>query len=252
MIRFEKVSKELGGRKILDNVSYEIKPGEIFVIIGASGTGKSVSLKHMVRLFTPDSGRVFIGDDCISEATGKELQELRSRFGLLFQGAALLEWLNAGENVGLPLRWHTKMPDHDIDQLVREKLAIVGLEDAFDKHPSDMSGGMQKRVGLARAIISNPKVVLYDEPTSGLDPVTARIIDQLIVDMSRKLGLTSVVVTHDMQSALTIADRIAMLGKGHIAELATPAEIIQSKVPEVQEFLEANFITKQGVWETSS
>ena len=249
MIRFEKVTKRLGGRTVLDEVDLVIERNETFVIVGSSGAGKSVSLKHMVRLLTPDSGQVWIGDDLVSEATGRDLEKIRSRFGLLFQGAALLEWLNVGDNVGLPLRERTTMADHAIDRLAVEKLKLVHLENVFDKNPSDLSGGMRKRVGLARAIITNPEIILYDEPTSGLDPVTSRTIDRLIDSLRRELGVTSVVVTHDLHSALAIATRIAMLHEGHIVEVAPPADFIKSKNETVQSFLEAQYITKRGSWE---
>ena len=164
-------------------------------------------LKHMIRLLTPDSGRVWIGEDCISEARGRRLEQIRARFGVLFQSGALLAWLSAGDNVGLPLRQRTNDSDADIDRLAAEKLALVGLADAFDKLPAELSGGMRKRVGLARAIITQPEIVLYDEPTSGLDPVTARTIDALIDSLRQSLGITSVVVTHDLHSALAIGSR---------------------------------------------
>jgi phospholipid/cholesterol/gamma-HCH transport system ATP-binding protein len=207
--------------------------------------GKSVTIKHMVRLLTPEEGRVFIGDDVVSEANGYALEKIRSRFGVLFQGAALLEWLTVGDNVGLPLRMHTKRSRDDIDDLVVKTLRMVKLEDVFWKHPADLSGGMQKRAGLARAIITEPEIILYDEPTSGLDPVTARTIDRLIDELRHRLGVTSVVVTHDLHSALAIGSRIAMLHNGHIVELATPQEFVNSKVDEVREFLESDYITRQ-------
>jgi len=249
MIRFEKVYKRLGGRTVLDGVDLEIQPGETFFIVGTSGAGKSVSLKHMVRLLTPDSGRIWIGDDCVSEARGRMLERIRGRFGVLFQGAALLNWICAGDNVGLPLLERTNKPEFEIEKLAREKLALVGLEAAYDKMPGELSGGMRKRVGLARAIITSPEIILYDEPTSGLDPVTSRAIDQLIDSLRRELGVTSVVVTHDLHSALAIATRIAMLDAGRIVELGTPAEFIKSSNEKVQQFLESQYITKRGVWE---
>lgn len=234
---------------ILDRVSFEIERNETFVIVGASGTGKSVTLKHMVRLLTPDEGEVWVGDDLVSQAGGTDLERIRDKFGVLFQGAALLEWLTSGDNVGLPLRQKTSMSDEEIDKIAREKLRLVELDDVFMKHPSDLSGGMRKRVGLARAIATEPDIILYDEPTSGLDPVTARAIDELIDNMRKRLGVTSVVVTHDLHSALAIGSRIAMLDKGHIIELSTPEDFVQSSNPVVQQFLEADYITKQGSWE---
>ncbi len=248
MIRFEKVTKWLGGSLVLDEVDMEIRQHETFCIVGASGAGKSVSLKHMVRLLTPDSGRIFVGDDCVNEARGKDLDRVRNRFGVLFQGAALLQWLNVGDNVGLPLRMKTDKPDEDIDRLVKEKLEMVDLVETFSKTPYELSGGMRKRVGLARAIIEDPEIILYDEPTSGLDPVTSRTIDRLISRLKTDLGVTSVVVTHDLHSALAIGTRIAMLHDGKIVETATPKEFIKSDNEIVKGFLEAQYITTEAEW----
>jgi len=252
MIRFENVKKTFGSKVVLDGVSFEIATGETFVIVGTSGTGKSVTLKHMVRLLTPDSGRVWIGDDLVSDASGSDLERIRARFGVLFQSAALLQWLTVGDNIGLPLRQHTDMELDAVDDLVLEKLKLVDLPDVFFKHPVNLSGGMQKRAGLARAIITNPEIILYDEPTSGLDPVTSRRIDKLINDLRDNLGVTSVVVTHDLQSALAIGTRIAMLDKGHVVELSTPEDFVRSSQPEVQLFLKSQYITEKGPWERCS
>lgn len=249
MIRFEQVTKRLGGRIILDDITYEIERGETFAIVGASGSGKSVSLKHMVRLLTPDSGRIWVGDDCISEASGAELDRIRNRFGFLFQGSALMQWLNVADNVGLPLTMKSELSEEEVDDEVKKRLDMVNLGDAFEKHPNELSGGMRKRVGLARAIITNPEIILYDEPTSGLDPVTSRTIDRLIDHLRTELGVTSVVVTHDLHSALAIATRIGMLHNGKMVEIATPADFIKSKNDEVQRFLEAQYITSRGDWE---
>jgi phospholipid/cholesterol/gamma-HCH transport system ATP-binding protein len=252
MIRFENVTKILGGRAVLDNVSFEVGEGETFVIVGLSGAGKSVTLKHMIRLMQPDSGRVLIDGDDINELGRRALQAVRSKFGVLFQSAALLQWMSVRDNVALPLREHTKMPEDEIIERVNARLELLSLDDAGDKYPSDISGGMQKRAGLARAIIMDPKMVLYDEPTSGLDPVTSRRIDDLIVNMRKQLGITSVVVTHDLHSALAIGSRIMMLHHGQIVENAPPAEFIKSKNETVQSFLESQYITKKGKWETVS
>ncbi|MFH0907906.1 MAG: ATP-binding cassette domain-containing protein [bacterium] len=248
MIRFEGVTKKLGRKVVLDEADFEIRGGETFVIVGLSGAGKSVTLKHMLRLLTPDSGRVWVGDEVVSEATGQDLDRIRSRFGVLFQSGALLQWMSSGDNVALPLREHTDMKEDEIVALVREKLALVNLEEAIDKFPADLSGGMRKRVALARAIITKPEIILYDEPTSGLDPVTSRAIDTLIDDTRKGLGVTSIVVTHDLHSALAIGTRIAMLHEGRIIELATPQEFVNSKNEVVQSFLEAQYITKSGFW----
>jgi len=246
MIRFEQVTKQFGRRTVLDDISFEIQKGEVFAIVGPSGTGKSVTLKHMVRLLTPTAGRVLIDEVVVNQTNGAELERLRERFGYLFQGGALLAWMNVFENVALPLREKTRLGEEEIARKVRETLAMVGLEGEEQKMPSEISGGMQKRAGLARAIVRGPEIVLYDEPTSGLDPVTARMIDQLIARLNNQIGITSVVVTHDLHSALTIGDRIAMLKDGKIAELSTPVEFRRSRNPVVREFLEAQFITPEA------
>jgi len=250
MIRFENITKVLGGRTVLDNISFEVGEGETFVIVGLSGAGKSVTLKHMVRLMQPDAGSVLIDGEAIDDLGRAGLQAVRSKFGVLFQGAALLQWMTVYDNVALPLREHTRMDEEEIGLLVSEKLRLLNLSDAGEKFPSDLSGGMRKRAGLARAIVMNPEIVLYDEPTSGLDPVTSRHIDNLIVDMRRELGITSVVVTHDLHSALAIGSRIIMLHQGKIVENATPEEFIRSRNETVQSFLASQYITKKGKWET--
>ena len=252
MIRFENVTKVFGARKVLDDVSYEIEKGEIFTIVGPSGTGKSVSLKHMIRLLTPTSGRVWVGDDCVSEATGRDLSRIRSRFGYLFQSGALLAWMDVYDNIALPLREKTRMTEGEIERRVMDALEKVGLEKDGAKFPSDLSGGMQKRAGLARAIVTEPEIVLYDEPTSGLDPVTSRRIDELIADLAGRLGITSVVVTHDLHSALSISSRIAMLGGGKVLSIQPPADFIHSEIPHARAFLDAQYITRRGAWETTT
>ena len=242
MIRFEHVTKRFGRKTVLDDASYEIEKGETFVIVGLSGAGKSVSLRHMIRLLTPEAGRVWVGDDCVSEADGARLEKILRRFGVLFQGSALLQWLNVEDNVCLPLRQTTNRPDAEIRRIAAEKLALVGLEGAGDKLPADISGGMRKRVGLARAIATQPEIILYDEPTSGLDPLISRQIDLLIDDLRRRLGVTSVVVTHDLYSALFIGSRVAMLHEGRFVVCAPPAEFVASEHPVVRDFLRAQGI----------
>jgi phospholipid/cholesterol/gamma-HCH transport system ATP-binding protein len=242
MIRFEKVTKRFGRKTVLDDVSCEIEKGETFVIVGLSGAGKSVSLRHMIRLLVPEIGRVWVGDDCVSEASGKQLERILARFGVLFQGSALLQWLNVEGNVCLPLRQKTNKPDAEIRRLAAEKLEMVGLQGVGDKMPADISGGMRKRVGLARAIVTAPEIILYDEPTSGLDPVISRQIDMLIDDLRRRLGVTSVVVTHDLYSALYIGTRVAMLHEGRFVVCAKPEEFIASEHPVVRDFLQAQGI----------
>jgi phospholipid/cholesterol/gamma-HCH transport system ATP-binding protein len=249
MIQFEHVSKALAGRTVLNGVDFTVERGEVFVIVGPSGAGKSVTLKHMVRLLTPDEGRVLVGGANVSEAEGRELEQIRNRFGYLFQGGALLAWLSVGENVALPLREKTALGEEEIRKKVLDTLTLVGLENDLDKLPAQLSGGMRKRAGLARAIVGQPEIVLYDEPTSGLDPVTSRTIDALIRRLKEELGVTSIVVTHDLHSALSIGSRIAMLHNGKIEELSTPEDFLHSPSPEVQQFLESQYITTRGAWE---
>lgn len=248
-IRFESLTKSLGGRMVLDDVTFDIRRGETFVIVGPSGVGKSVTLKHMVRLLTPDAGHVFVGEDEVSTASGARLESIRNRFGYLFQGGALLAWLTTAENVALPLREKTAMGEDEIQERVMNMLKLVGLEKDAAKLPDEISGGMRKRAGLARAIVRNPEIVLYDEPTSGLDPVTSRTIDALIEKMRSELGVTSVVVTHDLHSALSIGTRIAMLHGGHVVDVSTPEEFVESPNEEVRGFLDAQYVTRRGSWE---
>lgn len=249
MIEFDKVTTVLGGRTILDNVSFRVEPGEVFVIVGPSGAGKSVTLKHMIGMLRPGTGKVTVHDRVVNEADSDEIQEIRQEFGVLFQQAALLEWLTVRENVALPLREKTRMDQEAIMTAVEGRLKLVGLEKDMDKHPSELSGGMRKRAGLARALIENPAIILYDEPTSGLDPVSSRSIDQLILKMKQELKLTSVVVTHDLHSALAIGSRIAMIYGGKILEVSTPEQFVKSGMEETRGFLEAQYITKPGPWE---
>jgi len=249
MIRFDNIVKRMGGHTILDGLSFEVRKGEVFVIVGPSGSGKSVTLKHIVGLLKPTSGSVWIENDCVSEMSGEALERLRERFGYLFQGGALLGWLTVAENVALPLQEKTDLPPDEIEKRVRETLTMVELDDAGEKLPSQISGGMQKRASLARAIIQRPEIVLYDEPTSGLDPVTSRTIDGLIQHLNKNLGVTSVVVTHDMQSALSIGHRVAMLHGGRFVEVNPPRQFVASKDLEVQQFLDAQYITRKGFWQ---
>jgi len=249
MITFDHVVKRLGGRTVLDDLSFEIAKGEIFVIVGPSGTGKSVTLKHIVQLLQPTSGAVWLDGEQISNATGERLERLRERFGYLFQSGALLGWMTVAENVALPLYEKTTLAPDEIAQRVQEVLQMVDLADAAEQMPAEISGGMQKRAALARAIVRRPEIVLYDEPTSGLDPVTSRTIDRLIQHLNKDLGVTSVVVTHDMQSALSIGHRVAMLHRGRFVEIGTPREFVASRCPEAQQFLEAQYITRRGFWQ---
>ncbi|MEK7486682.1 MAG: ABC transporter ATP-binding protein [Planctomycetota bacterium] len=238
MISLENVSKTFSGRKILDEVTLEVRRGETLVIIGRSGAGKSVTLKHIMGLMHPDSGRVKVIGTDITHFKPRQYYQIRNHIGVLFQGAALLNWMTVGENVALPLKEHTRMKPPEILAKVREKLMIVELSDAEHKYPSKISGGMAKRAGLARAIIRNPEIILYDEPTSGLDPVMSNTINDLINKIKEELQTASIVVTHDMSSAYRIADRIAMLYQGKIIQQGTPDEIRNTKNEYVRQFIE--------------
>jgi len=244
MIRFENVVKSFDGRAVLAGVSFTVAKGELVAIVGPSGTGKSVLLKHLVRLLTPTSGHVWLEDREISAATGRELARLRARFGYLFQGGALLGWLTVAENVALPLRECTRLGEDEIAARVAEALAAVELSEAADRYPAEISGGMQKRAGLARAIVRQSDIILYDEPTSGLDPVTSVTINRLISRLNRTRGITSLVVTHDLQAALLFADRLLMLKDGHVVAQAAPDAFVRLADPTVREFLDAQFITE--------
>ncbi|HOP28928.1 MAG TPA: ABC transporter ATP-binding protein [Spirochaetota bacterium] len=238
MIEVRNISKRFGKVVVLDNVSLTIENGETFVIIGQSGAGKTTILRHIAGFFDPDQGDVLIDGMKMNGAGSGKKRMLREKMGFLFQSGALINWLNVKENVALPLVEHKLGTKDEIDKIVDEKLSLLQLDDAAEKMPSDISGGMKKRVGLARAIVRNPEIILYDEPTSGLDPVMSARIDELILRMQRELGVTSVVVTHDMDSAYRIADRIAMLYQGRIIECGTPEQIRESINPYVRQFVE--------------
>ena len=244
MIKFDQVTKVFGRKTVLNGFSLHIKKGETICLVGTSGAGKSVTLKHMVRLLTPTTGEVIVDGECINHLDGQDLADCRSKFGYLFQSAALLQWMSVGDNVALPLREHTNMTNEEIDTEVRAVLRSVDLEEAIDRLPANISGGMKKRAGLARAIVTKPEIILYDEPTSGLDPVTSRTIDELINRLKETMGVTSVVVTHDMISALTVGDRIAMLHLGEVVEVSTPEDFLNSEHPEVRKFLDAQYISR--------
>lgn len=241
MIEFINVCKQFGSQKILDGLSLSVAKGETCVIVGPSGTGKSVTLRHMIGLLTPDSGRILVGGEDAVRLTGRKLAALRHRFGVLFQNGALLNWMNVYDNVALPLYENTRLPEPEIHRRVSERLAMVGMTGMEHKMPAELSGGMRKRVGLARAIVTDPEIILYDEPTSGLDPVMSRTIDDLVKELQVRLGVTSVVVTHDLHSAFAIGDRLVMLSGGKAVFAGTPKEFANSAVPQVREFVEAQF-----------
>ncbi len=232
------VHKNLSGLWVLRGVHLEVYPRETMVIIGRSGTGKSVTLRHIVGLMGPDQGEVRVLGKNLAGLSTRELEELRLRIGFLFQSGALINWFTIRENVALPLLEHRRhMKASEVEKRVLEKLRLVEMEGAVNKYPAQISGGMKKRGGLARAVILDPEVILYDEPTSGLDPVMAATINELVVHTRDALGVTQVVVTHDMESAYRIADRIAMLFDGKIIALGTPEEIKKHPDPIVQQFI---------------
>lgn len=237
MIEIRNVHKSFGAHHVLRGADLTVEKGESMTVIGGSGSGKSVLLKHIIGLLFPDKGKVIIDGQEIGALDGEGLNELRKKFGMLFQLAALFDSLTVWENVGFALKQHTKMSDEEVRAVATQKLELVGLRGVEDKMPADLSGGMKKRVGLARAIAMDPAIILYDEPTTGLDPIMADAINDLIIDLRKKLGVTSVAITHDMQSAYKISDRIAMLYKGRILDTGTPDEIRNTENPIVRQFI---------------
>jgi phospholipid/cholesterol/gamma-HCH transport system ATP-binding protein len=238
MIRLIDVYKAFGPKRVLEGFSLDVVEGETMVIIGYSGTGKSVAIKHIVGLLEPDSGQVIVDDLEVPKLSRRELYQLRARIGYVFQFAALFDSFTIGENVAMGLRKQQELSDAEIDTRVKEALDLVDLPNVENRFPAELSGGMRKRVGIARAIALRPKYLLYDEPTTGLDPVTSAVIDQLMVRMRDRLGVTSIVITHDMRSAYTVGTRIAMLYQGRIRAVGTVDEIQHSKDPIVRQFVE--------------
>ncbi len=242
MIKFNNIYKKLNNREILSGVDFLINTGEVIAIVGLSGAGKSVTLKHMVRLMSPDRGSIEINGEQIDNLSNSDIRNKRSKIGVLFQSSALIQWLSVYENVALPLHQRTSKTENEIYKIVSERLKWVDLFESKDLYPSELSGGMQKRVGLARATILNPKIILYDEPTSGLDPVTSRKIDKLIMKLNNEMQLTSVIITHDLISALSISSKIMMLHDGKIIEFCNPNDFIKSNHPVVQKFVNSQKI----------
>lgn len=238
MIEIVDLKKSLGGHPVLTGVNLKITRGQTVVVIGRSGCGKSVLLKHIIGLMKPDAGSIVVDGVEVTSLKGEELYQFRKRFGMLFQGAALFDSLSVWENVGLGLLEHTSLGEDEIRKRAREKLALVGLKDIEDARPAELSGGMKKRVGLARAIAMDPEVVLYDEPTTGLDPIMADVINQLIQTLQETLKITSVAVTHDMKSAYKIGDKLAMLYGGKIVFEGSPEEIMQTEDEAIRQFVE--------------
>ena len=237
MIKIKNICKEFNGKPALKNINMEIKDGETLAIIGGSGSGKSTLLRLMIGLIRPTSGELWIGDQEISHLSDSELDKVRLRMGMVFQYSALFDSMTVGDNVAFGLREHTKLSEKEISKIVAEKLELVGLPGMENYMPGELSGGMKKRVSLARAIAFEPEIIFYDEPSSGLDPIMTAKIDELIVSTQKQLNVTSIVVTHDMVSAFKVADRIAMLYKGRIIEVGTVEEIKNTSNPFVQQFI---------------
>ena len=237
-VRFDHVSKAFGPLKVLDDISFEIAAGRAFCLLGRSGTGKSVTLRHIVGLVQPDSGKVWVEDQDLATLDGRELAGVRKHMGFLFQNAALFDSMWVGDNVAFPMRRHTTWPAAEIRERVINKLADVGLDNEYDKMPSELSGGMKKRAGLARAMALDPAILLVDEPSAGLDPITAREIDELLVK-TKEGGTTLVVVTHNIPSARAIGDAFAVLQNGRMLASGTLAALDASDEPLVQTFMRA-------------
>ncbi|MCX7965808.1 MAG: ABC transporter ATP-binding protein [Syntrophorhabdaceae bacterium] len=241
-IKIVDLHKSFDSQKVLDGINLEIPHGEITVIIGKSGGGKSVLMKHLIGLLKPDRGEIWIDGQDITKLKEKELNEVRKKFGMLFQEAALFDSMNVLDNVAFPLREHTKLSEKEIVQLTEEKLRSVGLAGFGYKMPSELSGGMRKRVGLARALIMDPEIVLFDEPTSALDPIISLTILDLIKETQERFKKTYVVISHDILGMFRIAHRVAMLYNGKIIEYGTPRDVKKSEKEEVKEFLKATGI----------
>ena len=243
MIEVRDLWKAFGENQVLKGITLRIAPGEVYVVLGGSGSGKTVLMKHVIGLLKPDRGSVHVDGIEISSLTGKALTEARGVFGMVFQWAALFDSMTVYENVAFPLRerGHAPAPE-EVRQRCLAKLKVVDLgEEVLDRYPAELSGGMRKRVALARALVSDPRVVLYDEPTTGLDPITTDYVDGMILAAKQKLGVTSMVISHDVASAFKVADRLAVLYDGHLAAEGTPAEVKASKDPYVQRYLSTWF-----------
>ncbi|MCI0572643.1 MAG: ABC transporter ATP-binding protein [Myxococcaceae bacterium] len=241
MIQVRGLHKSFGSQHVLTGIDLDIEEGTTCVILGGSGSGKTVLMKHMIGLLKPDRGEVLVDGEDIVPMGPEELERVRRKFGMVFQAAALFDSMSVYENVAFPLREHRRISEAESREIVRQKLEIVGLRNVEEKFPADLSGGMRKRVGLARAIVLEPKIVLYDEPTTGLDPITTDYVDEMILDAKRKLRVTSVVISHDVASAFKVADKIAFLSQGRIVQQGPPSELRRSEHPAVKLFLQTWF-----------
>lgn len=237
LIRFEGVRKAFGKKVVLDGLDLDIEAGRCLVIMGPSGTGKSVTLRHIVGLIKPDAGRVLVAGHDMNTITKPELAALRRRMGYLFQDGALINWLNVGENIALPLREKTRLSEAEIRERVQHKLELVHLPDTWEKFPSELSGGMRKRVGLARALINDPDLILYDEPNAGLDPEISASINRLIRGLQERLPITSIVISHEVACVRTVADRVVLLEAGRIVVDAPTQQFLHSDNPRLRRFL---------------
>ncbi|HEY6194348.1 MAG TPA: ABC transporter ATP-binding protein [Candidatus Eisenbacteria bacterium] len=246
MIRIRGLRKKLGVKQVLDGVDLDIPTGCTMVVLGRSGTGKSVLLKHVIGLMQPDAGSIEVDGEPITGLDERDLNEIRKRFGMLFQSGALFDSLTVGENIALPLREHTRLARAEIAHRVTERLDWVGLQGVEDMKPSSLSGGMRKRVALARAIAMDPAYILYDEPTTGLDPIMSDVINRLIRSLQQRIGVTSIVVTHDLRSAMFVGDRLAMLHDGRVVFTGTPSEAHETNNELVRQFIEGNSESAAG------
>jgi phospholipid/cholesterol/gamma-HCH transport system ATP-binding protein len=241
MIEIQDVHKSFGDNHVLRGIDLRVPEGATTVIIGASGSGKSVLVKHMIGLLRPDQGKVIVEGEDTTVLSERALEKVREKFGMVFQGAALFDSMTVGENVGFPLREHRKLREREIEEIVAQKLALLSLEGTEGLYPAELSGGMRKRVGLARAIVLDPRIILYDEPTTGLDPNTANSVDEMIIEAKEKLGVTSVVITHDIASSFRVGDYVAMIHEGVIVDQGPPAQIRRSSHAYVRKFLSTWF-----------
>ena len=237
MIDIQDVHKSFGDNHVLRGVDLQVEEGKTTVIIGASGSGKSVLMKHMIGLLKPDRGKVVVDGVDTTSLGERELSKVRAKFGMVFQGAALFDSMSVGDNVAFPLREHRRMKEEEIASIVAQKLDLVDLKGVEPVFPAELSGGMRKRVGLARAIVLEPRILLYDEPTTGLDPITANSVDEMIINAKERLGVTSVVISHDIASSFRVGDHVAMIHEGIIVDQGTPTDLRQSSHSYVRKFL---------------